>query len=299
MIALVSLLLLQTPDLDRFKELIDRAEKSEAAIPAALDALSKAALTPGFDLKAYEKAAGEAEYATSVRSLAVARTQRNGVEVVGATLGDWSQVRARDRAGKELEIPKSLRLIKRYAANPQFVGSILVVIQPSVQDMGVRYGYRTAFLTSTNVGFQTAKELVGVWTVGDEQDSHLIIDGTRVTARTLDQPRHFFTSSPERLFRTVTTWDLSGSTPRLRSTQRFDLEMRAIDQWMGVALRAAKPTATQTRFRKSWDAQTPMLEGWKLAKTPKGSEVTLELGRRYRFRVAKQGLVSFLGVTEL
>lgn len=299
MIALVSLLLLQTPELTRFRALIDRAEKSEAAVPAALDALSSAALTSGFDAKAYEKAAGKPEFSTSVRRVEVAKTERNGVQVVGVTLGEWSRVRARDRAGNELEIPKNLRFIKRYGANPRFVGSILVVIQPGIQDAGVRYGYRTAFLTRTKTGFQSAQELVGVWTYDEVEASHLVIDGTRVTIRTLDQPRNFFTASPDRLFRTVSTWDLSGATPRLRGTQKFDLDMRAVDRWMSTALRAAKPTAEQVRFRKSWSPESPMVDGWKVAKTAKGSEITLDLGSRYRFRVSKQGLVTFLGASEL
>lgn len=298
MIALVSLFLFQTPDLTRFKELVDRAEKSDAAIPAALDALSRAALTPGFDAVAYQKAAGQPEFSTSIRRVQVFQAEKDGIAVVGVTLGDWSRVRARNRAGVDLEVPKNLRLIQHYGASPVFIGSTLVVIQPGIQDAGIRYGYRTAFLVRKGNGFQTAQNIVGLWTYGEEPSSHFTVSGTRVTLRTIEPPRHFFTTSPERLFQTVSTWELSGVAPRLRSTQRFDPEMRAIDQWMGIALRAAKPSPAQTRFRKAWGAESPMLDGWRLSKTAKGSEITLDLGLRYRFRVSKQGLVSFLGVSK-
>lgn len=300
MIALASLCLLLTPQVTpaQFKGLIERAEKSEAAVPAALDALSEAALKKGFDLKPYQRALGDPGYPTSPRRLVVERAREGDVEVVGVTIGSWSRVRGRHAKMGELIFPSSLDFIVRYDATPTFVGRSLVVVQTSVQDAGVRYGYRTTILTPERDAYRKTETLTGTWTYGDSPEACLSIKGTEITLRTLDEPQNFFTTNADRLCRTTSVWDLSGARPRRKRVMRSDLEIRAIDRWIGEKLRVKRPDMGREGFRKAWGTDRPMLEGWRLKKVAGGSEVTLDLNQRYRFRVTSRGKVSFLGASE-
>lgn len=301
MIALASLCLLLTPQVTpaQFKTLIDRAEKSEAAIPAALDALSEAALKKGFNLKVYQNAVGDPDYPTSPRRLAVERARKGGVEVVGVTIGSWSRVRGRDAKTGNLIFPSSLDLIARYDAAPAFVGRSLIVVQTSVQDAGVRYRYRVNILEPVGDAYRKTETLAGTWTYGDSPEACLSINGTEVTLRTLEEPKTFFTTNADRLCRTTSVWDLSGVRPRRKRVMRSDLEIRAIDRWIGEALATKRPDAGREAFKKAWGSDRPMLEGWKQKKVSGGSEVTLDLNQRYRFRVTTRGQVSFLGASRL
>jgi hypothetical protein len=300
-IALASLCLLLTPQVTpaQFKTLIDRAEKSDAAVPAALEALSEAALKKGFDLKAYQGAVGQPDFVTSPRRLAVERARKGDIEVVGVTIGSWSRVRGRHARLGDLTFPSSLDFIARYDATPIFVGRSLIVVQTSVQDAGVRYGYRTTFLSQEGTAFRKTETLTGTWTYGDAPEACLSIKGTEITLRTLEEPKSFFTTNADRLCRTTSIWDLSGARPRRKRVMRSDLEIRAIDRWIGEALSVKRPDMGRGAFRKAWGTDRPMLEGWRLKKVTGGSEVTLDLNRRYRFRVTTQGKVSFLGASEL
>lgn len=308
-IALASLCLLVTPEVTpaQFKVLIERTEVSEATISQALDALSDAAFAPKFDLRAYERAVGKPDSVRDLKSLAVNRARKGNIEVVGVTIGGFSRLRARTRAGKELTLPKGLSLIRGYSTTPLFAGKSLVLVHTALQDAGVRYGYRTSFLTPLDHGFRTARTISGIWTLDDDFDAHLQIDESTVTLRTIDEPKHFFTTNPERLSRATTVWDLSGTIPRLKSTRLQDVEIRTADAWMGKALAARRPTESQRRFRKSWqdDARRtggdgrPPLDRWSLKKIAGGKELTLDLASRYRFLVTSTGQVSFLGASKL
>jgi hypothetical protein len=308
-IVLASLCLLLTPEVTpaQFKALIERVEKSEVKIPEALDALSDAAFAPGFDLKAYQRVLGTPDSVRDLKSISVESARRGEIEVVGVKIGGWSHLRARNRAGKDLKLPKSVELIPDFSTSPLFVGQTLALVHTSLQDAGVRYRYHTSFLAPIADGFKMIRTVSGIWTLDDDPDAHLKIDGTTVTLRTIDEPKHFFTTNPERISRSTSRWDLSGATPRLKGTHLQDLEIRAADAWMGTALTARRPTPSQSRFRKSWQMDMrqsgatgrPFLDNWALKSVPGGKELVLDITSRYRFRISAKGVVSFLGATSL
>ncbi|MGV3616412.1 MAG: hypothetical protein ACO1SV_13865 [Fimbriimonas sp.] len=278
-----------------FAMLIAAAHESDAAVPAALDALGRAALQPGFRLEAYQRAAGKPEFATDVRRLQVVRAKGGDREVVGVSVGPFSRLLGRDRRGP-LAFPKRFDLVRQFEAIPRFVGKWLLVDGAGIQDAGVRYGYRVAYLAPTGKGFEIKRDWKGVWTLDEEPHAHLELRGTRMTLRTIEEPKTFFTSNVERLFAVSESWDLSRGLPRLLKTDRHEFNlMRAVDDWIAGVYAAQRPNAFQRAFREEWGEMRTMLTDWKITKGRHGATVILDNGKRFRFDVTYTGTVTYKG----
>jgi hypothetical protein len=289
----VAFLVQAPPSPEQVAKLVAKADTSEVAARAAVDALAEAAVQPGFVLASYQRAAGTYEFSTDPRRLAVGTARQGATVATAVTLGSYSKV-VLTRNGRPLALPAAFGFLRGFQAAPIFVGERLLVDQQSVQDMGVRYAYRLAVLAPAGEAYRTVRTWSGTWTLDAAENDHRVLTGQRLRLRTIDAPKAFFTSSPERLFTTVTTWDVGGALTTPMRTERRQRELRAVDAWIVAALAARHPSPPQARFRKAWGTGRPMLESWRIASGPRVSGVTLEAEGHYEFRVSSDGTVRFV-----
>ena len=152
--------------------------------------------------------------------------------LVNVRMGYASSVAAFDRSGKWLGTPAAQRWSYRYAGAFRPVGKLILFDAQSLQDAGVRYGYRFAFLRRTSQGYASAGTLSGEWAFTDGDETLLRESGTRLTVKSLDAPKSFFVASPVLLLRREETWDASGQRVRRLATRLLDPDVRAVDDWL-------------------------------------------------------------------
>lgn len=216
------------------------AERPNAVVQRALDRLAEgvvARLSHGSTvqaaLKPFASAVRAGDGMPSDFSNLQATAFRDGDRwLVNVAAGFASSVQAFDRTGKRLKVPMLERWAYRYAGPFRRVGPHVMFDGYSLQDAGVRYGYRLAFLRRTPEGYAPAGLIVGGWTYDDGGDAHLRLTGSRVVVRSLDSPKSFFVASPERLLRREETWDARGPSLRRVAVRLLDPDVRAVDDWL-------------------------------------------------------------------
>ena len=214
--------------------------KPDAQVQKALDALASGVIarvshgsTVEAALKPFEAAIRQKPEFTSDPSSLGASTYKDGDRwLVNVRTGFASSVAAFDRSGKRLGTPASQRWSYRYAGTFRSVGGLILFDGESIQDAGVRYRYRYAFLRRTAQGYASAGTLSGEWAFTDGGERPLREDGPRLTVLSLDPPRSFFVASPVLLLRREETWDASGQTVRRLATRLLDPDVRAVDDWL-------------------------------------------------------------------
>ena len=214
--------------------------KPDAKVQKALDALASGVIarvshgsTVDAALKLFEAAIRPMPEFTSDPSSLGASTYKDGDRwLVNVRMGFASSVVAFDRSGKRLGTPAAQRWSFRYAGGFRPVGKLILFDAESIQDAGVRYAYRYAFLRRTPQGYVSAGTLSGAWAFTDSDETPLRQQGSQLIVRSLDPPKSFFVASPVLLLRREETWDASGQTVRRRATRLLDLDVRAVDDWL-------------------------------------------------------------------
>jgi|GEM_PF-3209276 len=228
----------------------------------------------------------EEVFSTSYASIGGAVSRGFGRVAVGVRMGAASRMRVFSAAsGKPVPTPKEFDWQYQYDSNPILMsGGKVVVDSPGIQDAGVRYGYRVWVLNTAADGIKVAKRLDGVWTLEDETNGHMSLEGTTLTLSTIDDPKTFLTTSPERLFTRITTYDLSTPIPTRLKSDAKDPIFRQLDDWMYHAIKSPS-TDLEKRFQKAF-GPTPKaadFNKWDMKRTGDTVRLELDLGNKYVF----------------
>lgn len=215
-----------------------------------------------------------------------------GRVAIGVRMGAAARLRVFNSvSGQSITVPKALDWSYQYDIQPQFLpGGMLVVNGPGIQDAGVRYGYRILFLKPSSSGFQLSRAIRGVWTLDEETESHLRINGLVASINTIDSPKSFFTDSVTRLFHRNTIYELDQMPFRVRMTSLGTSAIRAADEWMAEAIKNPK-TDQQRQFVEAYGKEPQMLESYsEKVVLPDSFEVTLKFDKTYVFVVQSKGM---------
>lgn len=241
-------------------------------------------------LNPYSRAVSTEEvFPTTYASLGASISRGMGKIAIGVRMGAVSRLRVFNAAtGKPVAVPKAFDWQYQYHANPIILsGGKVLVDSPAIQDAGVRYTYRVSFLNPGPNGYTLARQLTGIWTLGDEGDGHLSIGGDTMTLSTIDAPKSFITTSPERLFTRVTTYDLGGTAPRSTKTEVKEPTFRALDDWMAAAMKAPK-TELEKRFVKAYGKEPRILETWSIKRQDKAIYIELIAEDKFVFLIERK-----------
>lgn len=230
---------------------------------------------------------GEEAFDTSFRNVSGAVAFGQGRIAIGVRMGTVSRLRAFSTvSGKPIPVPTALDWSLNFESRPSFgPGGILIVDGPGIQDAGVRYAYRILILRPSDKGFLLGRSIRGIWTLGEESDSHLSINGTVGTVRRIVEPKSFFTDSTTRLFAHETVYEMDQWPFRTRSENFGNSALQAVDRWMDTAMVSAK-TDLQKQFVKDYGKEKQMIESYKERLAGDDMfEVTLNFNKTFVFKV--------------
>ena len=227
--------------------------KPDAKVQKALDALAigvVARVAHGSTVEAALKPFAAAirqkpEFTSDPSSLGASAYMDGDRWLVNVRMGPASSVAAFERSGQRLAMPSAQRWSYRYAGAFGSVGRLILFDAESIQDAGVRYRYRYAFLRRTPQGYASAGTLSGVWAFTDEGETPLRQDATRFAVRSLDDPKSFFVAAPVLLLRREEAWDASGPRLKLVSRRLLDPDIRAVDTWLATHRDTRLPNGTR------------------------------------------------------
>ncbi len=167
------------------------------------------------------------------------------------------------------KLPPSVAFMAPYHGDVSFApdGS-LVLLMNSVQAMGMRDRLRVVVLANAggwNVGTDFNKAKTLEWGGAE-------LKGDRMVVSSIDEPKSFFTTSPETLFERVETFRISHGKLTSLQAKLDNLDLRWLDEWMAAAQKAKNPDAMQKRLRSLYK-QPGLLDGWSCTKSKAGVEI--------------------------
>ncbi|MBC8063670.1 MAG: hypothetical protein H7Y17_02480 [Chlorobia bacterium] len=230
---------------------------------------------------------GEEAFDTSYRNVGGSVAFGQGRIAIGVRMGTVARLRAFSTvSGNSISVPSALDWSLQFDAQPRFLhGGLLVVDGPGIQDAGVRYAYRILFLKPSEKGFQLGRSMRGIWTLAEESDSHLSIDGTMGTVRNIVEPKSFFTDSTTRLFVHETVYEMNQWPFRTRLENFGNSALQAVDNWMAASMVSAK-TELQKQFVNAYGKEKQMIESYQERLSGVDSfEVTLKFDKTFVFKV--------------
>lgn len=240
----------------------------------------------------YRSLQAEESFESGYRSMSASMSFGPGRVAVGVRMGAAARLRVFNAVtGKPITMPKALDWSYQYDTQPQFLpGGMLLVNGPGIQDAGVRYGYRVLFLKSTPAGYQQYQALRGVWTLEEESESHLRVNGAVASLNTIDIPKAFFTDNTTRLFTRNTIYELDQIPIKVRSTSLGTSAIRAVDEWMAEALADAK-SDLQKEFVAAYGKERQMIEEFsEKVLTENTYEVRLKFEKTFVFVVESKNM---------
>lgn len=235
----------------------------------------------------YRSLEAEESFETSYRSISGAMSFGAGRIAIGVRMGQVSRLRVfNSTSGQVIPVPKALDWSLSFDAQPNFLpGGMIAVNGPGIQDAGVRYGYRLLFLSPSPNGYKLAQAIRGIWTLEDESESHLRVNGLVASVNTIESPKSFFTDNTTRLFATNTIYELDQVPFKVRSKTLGTAVIRAVDEWMAEAMKSSGNELSK-KFAESYGTEKQMLEGHKEeVQSPDSYIVTLTFEKTYKFVV--------------
>lgn len=244
-------------------------------------------------LNQYTKAIqAEETSSTEYGSVGASVSFGSGRVAIGVRMGAAARLRVFNAvSGQQIAVPRALDWSYQYDALPQFLpGGMLVVNGPTIQDAGVRYAYRVLFLKPNAGQFQLFRSIRGVWTLQEETESHLRINGLVASINTIDPPKAFFTDNATRLFHRNTIYELDQTPFRVRMTSFGASALRAVDEWMAQALKDSQ-TDVQKQFVAAYGRDPKMLESYsEKVMLPDSFEVSLKFDKTFVFVVQSKDM---------
>ncbi len=234
----------------------------------------------------------EETFATEYSSISGAMSFGAGRVAIGVRMGAVSRLKVFNAStGAAIPVPKALDWSYRFEAKPQFApGGLLIVNGPGIQDAGVRYAYRILFLKGANGKYDIQQALRGLWTLEDESESHLRVNGLVASVNTIEPPKAFFTDNVTRLFIKNTIYELDQMPMKVRMTSSGSNAIRVVDEWMSQAMANPK-TDLQKQFVNSYGKERQMVDSFSEKVISDDTyEVNLEFEKTYTFIVKSKGL---------
>jgi hypothetical protein len=247
---------------------------------------------------------------TDYQSMSGAVSWGQGRVAIGVRMGAVSSLNVFSTVtGKPIALPTTFRVgIGRspgpnHAVNfswllnrdcrPSFLGGgMLMVDSPGIQDVGVRYAYDVWFLEPGHGEYPTATTMSGMWTLGNDGESHLQVDGATLILRSLDSPTAFTTDNVTRLFERVTTYQLGAGNPTLVKIEMKELDLRDLDAWMKRAM-GRQTTDLEKQFVAAYGKKPQMLEEYKSTSSGLSkSTIELKFDKTFTFQVTR-GAIGF------
>lgn len=239
----------------------------------------------------YRSIQAEESFESGYRSISAAMSFSPGRVAVGVRMGAAARLRVFSTAtGKPIAVPKALEWSYQYDAQPQFLpGGAILVNGPGIQDAGVRYGYRVILLKPSETGFKLQQSIRGIWTLEEESESHLRVNGLVASLNTIDLPKAFFTDNTTRLFTRNTIYELDQTPIKVRSTSIGTSAIRIVDEWMAQAIK--NPDAELEKlFVGAYGKEPQMIEEFSEKVISEDSfEVTLKFEKTFVFTVESKG----------
>lgn len=240
----------------------------------------------------YRSLEAEESFETSYRSISGAMSFGAGRIAIGVRMGQVSRLRVFNAtSGQVIPVPKALDWSLSFDAQPNFLpGGMIAVNGPGIQDAGVRYGYRLLFLSPTPTGYKLAQAIRGVWTLEDESESHLRLNGLVASVNSIEPPKAFFTDNTTRLFATNTIYELDLVPFKVRSKSLGTSAIRAVDEWMAEAMADAK-TDLQKEFVAAYGKEREMIEEFSEKVLSENTyEVRLKFEKTFIFTVESKNM---------
>ena len=182
----------------------------------------------------------------------VRTASRDGIRAIAVTMGAVSRLAVlNDSTGTAFEAGAPLRWLYRYHPHLQFCadGSLLMVSE-SVQDAGVRTGLRIDLVRRSGTLFAVRDTLKRTFVLDRDWPVRLNNVGDLMTVTSVDEPVAIVTARVDTHFGRSETFAIDARGFRLVRTRASDLELRAIDAWIGGAKRARTPSALQALVRR-------------------------------------------------
>jgi len=242
---------------------------------------------------------------TDYRSIGGGVSWGQGRVAVGVRMGAVSSLNVFSTVtGKPITLPQTYRSgigrspgpnlsvniewLPRRDCNPSYLpGRMIMVDSAGIQDAGVRYAYDVWFLEPGKGEYPTATKMSGVWTLGDEKDSHVQVDGLTLTLRSLDPPTAFTTDNVTRLFETDSIYQLGAGNPTLVKTETKDRDLRELDSWMKRTM-GRQTTDLEKQFVAAYGKKPQMLEEYKVTSTGLSrSTIELKFEKTFAFQVTR------------
>lgn len=238
------------------------------------------------------RATGKDSYpSTDYRVMDVNLADRDGLKAVSVTMGAVSRVFVW-RDGKAVAMPHPLSWLFGYEAHPFFADcGAMVLNNTTVQDAGMRFGTRAMSVTLGQGKARVTGEVKGEWLLEEEEaPSPFVIEGDRLTLKSLDYPRAFYVSSSTKLFERTEVYAVSLQGLKRVSAALSMPYLRAADAWMAAAMKAKRPSKDQRAFVRVFGRERQSVDEFAEQADPKGASAwfSAEEGR-FTFSFQKLG----------
>lgn len=233
----------------------EASAKPDAAILSALDQLAagvRGRVARGASLetalKPFQAAVAKKDGSTSDPSSLDATLFHDGNRtLIDVRMGYASSLSAFDPSGRRLTLPASLRWSYRNFGDFFRAGSSIVFDGTTLSDAGVRYAYDLQWLRRTGQGYASIGRATGNWNYNSDSP-HLTAKGARLTLRSLDEPKSFFTDNATLLLRRQEIWQ----DGRRRSTTLLDQDVRTADTWLATHRHGEKQLLLSLKRGPNW-----------------------------------------------
>lgn len=198
------------------------------------------------------KATGNASYpSTDYRVMDVNLADRDGMKAVSVTMGAVSRVFVW-RQGKPVPMPQNLSWLFGYEAHPYFADCGAMVINcTTVRDAGMRFGTRAMCVALNSGKAKIMGRIEGEWLLEEEDaPSPFVIEGDRLTLKSLDSPKAFYVSSSFKALERKEVYTVSSQGFKRRSVNLSMPYVRAADAWMAATMKTKQGTKEQQAFVK-------------------------------------------------
>ena len=197
-------------------------------------------------------------------------------------------------------MPQALSWLVGYEAHPYFADcGALVLNCTTVQDAGMRFGTRAVCVALETGKAKVVGEVRGQWLL-EEQDapSPFVIEGDRLTLKSLDRPRAFYVNSSDKVFERTEVYSVSPQGLRRTAVNISMPYLRAADAWMAAAMNARPGTKAQRAFVKTYGRQPLEAREWaEQADADGGTAVLSSAAGRYTFAFIRTGkAIEFRGI---
>lgn len=195
-----------------------------------------------------------------------------GLIVASATYGPISRLAAWNSQGHSIPVPDDFKYMVRWHPKLVLSGNTLLLVSDSIQDAGMRVATRVDAIALTTSGLVKGK--------GFEFGHTLDWGGAKARGTTLmidrlEEPKSFFVTSAEAIFRQHDVYSVRGGNLEISGRTQLDQPLRALDAYIYLAQHAKSPNAIQRFARKVLPAQN-MLNGHTERVNGDRAEITLD-----------------------